>query len=79
MDVDDAGIAADEAGERHRLRSREGDVAAGAVEQLAVAVAAPELAPGAVGHLALEDGAEDVGIDRAFEPERVGALAGPGA
>ena len=79
VDVGHAGVAADQRGQRDRLRGREGDVAAGAVEQLAVAVAAPELAPGAVGHLAFQDGAEDVRVDRTLEPERVGALACPGA
>ena len=44
--VDDAAVAADERGQRDRLRGREGDVAARPVHELPVRVAAPELAPG---------------------------------
>ena len=46
---------------------------------VAVPILAPELTSGSVGHLALEDGLERVGIDGTGEPERLGALAGPGA
>ena len=77
MAVDHAHIAAAERGERHGFRGREGDVAARTVEQLAVAVAAAERAPGAVGYLALENRPEGLRIDGSFEPELAGAPAGP--
>ena len=79
MGVDDAPVAADQRGERDGLGGREGDVAPGTVDELAVPVPAPEFAPGAVRHLAFEHGPEDVRIDRTFEAELARAPAEPGA
>ena len=77
--VHDAGIAADQADERDRFGGREGEVAARPVRYLAVFPDAPETLPGPVGHMAFEHGAEDLGLDRAFEAELGRAAAGPGA
>ena len=79
MGVHDAGVAADQGGERDRLRRGKGEVAAGTVEDLAVPAATPELGAGPVRDLAFKHGPEDVRIDRPFEPELLRALAEPGA
>ena len=77
--VDDVSVAADQRRERHGFGGREGDIAAGTVDEFAVPVPAPELAPGAVRHLALEHGPGDIRIDGAFEAERARAPAEPAA
>ena len=77
--LDDAVVAADQGGDGDGLRRAEGQVAAGAVEDLAVPAAAAELFPGTVRYPAFEDGAEGLGIDRPRQAELFGALAGPGA
>ena len=80
-DVDDARIAADEADERDRFRGGEGEIAAGAVHDLAVPGLPSEPRVRAVRHLALEDCAEDACVDLAVEPElgRTRTRARPGA
>ena len=79
LGVDHAGVAADERGEGDRFRGREGEVAAGAVQDLPVLAAPAELGARAVRHLAFEDRPEGAGIDRARQPELFRAPAGPGA
>ena len=77
MRLDDAPVATYHREQRDRLWRREGDVAAGAMMELPVLAAAPELRP--VRHLALEDPAEGVRIDRPREPEGRRTLARPAA
>ncbi|MDE0241045.1 MAG: hypothetical protein OXQ84_12770 [bacterium] len=72
-----AGIAADQRGQGDGFRGREGQVAAGPVDDFAVLAGTAEPRP--VRHPAFEDRGEDVRIDRAGQAERVGALARPGA
>ena len=71
----DALVAAHHRHEGDRLRGREGHVAPGTVLDPAVLAAPAELRP--VRNLALEDLAEGVRVDRAREPEGLGALARP--
>ena len=79
MRLDDAGVAADQGRERHRLRRGEGEIAAGTVEDFPVLAPAPELGARTVRHLAFEDLPEDFRIDRPLEPEVLRALAEPAA
>ena len=85
MGVDDARIAADQRREGDGFGGAEGQVAAGTVLELAgpgrspVFADASEPLAGAVGHTAFEDRLEGVGVDRTFEAELSGTLAGPGA
>ena len=76
---DDAPVAAHQRGERDRLGRAESQVPSGTVEDLSVLAAPPELGARSVGHLAFEDRTEGRGIDRAFQPELLRPLAGPGA
>ena len=77
MRCDDAFVAADHRHQRDRFRRRQGDVAAGTMDNPAVPAALAEMR--AVRHPAFEDSPERIGIDRAGEPERRRALARPGA
>ena len=75
----DAGVAADQRGEGDGLRRGEGQVASRPVVEAAVLVPAAEPVSGPVRDLSRQHGLEYVGIDGTLEPERLGALAGPGA
>ena len=72
---DDALVAAREGEQGDGLGSGEGEVAAGAVGDVAEPVAAAEAAP--AGYAALEDGLEGSGIDGAGKAEGGGAPADP--
>ena len=78
MGIDDAGIAADQRGQRDRLGRGEGEVAAGTVMDFSVLAPAAELAVRPVGHLSLQNRLERIGIDRAFQAEFGRAPARPG-
>ena len=67
--VDDPVVAADQRGDGDGLGRAEGEIAAGAVQDLAVPAAPPELLPRAVRHPAFEDRPEGVGVDRALQAE----------
>ena len=79
MGGDDPPVAADQGGERDGLRRGEGEVATGPVMKVAVPVLAAELSARPVGHLARKHVLEEIGIDGARQPQRLGASAGPDA
>ena len=75
--VHDPLVASHQRHERHRLGRGQRHVPARTVLDVAVEVLAAELA--SAGNLALEDGPECIGVDRAGEPEFLRAPARPGA
>ena len=77
--LDDAVVAAHQGGDGDGFRGREGEVAAGPVEDFAVLAAAAEPGVRAVRHLAFEDRPKSVRIDRTLQPELFRPLADPGA
>ena len=77
MGVHDPLVASHQRQERHRLGRGQRHVTARTVLDVAVEILAAELAP--AGNLALEDGPECIGVDRAGEPQLLRTPAGPGA
>ena len=77
--LDDARVAADQRRQGYRFRRAEGQVAARPVVDFAVADPTAETPAGSVRDLPLKHGFERVGIDRAFQAERLRAPARPGA
>ena len=76
--LDDAIVAADQRGQRHRLGRGERQVAPGPVVDFPAADTAAEALSGAVRHFARQHLTEGVRIDRAFQAQLSGAPAPPG-
>ena len=72
-------VAAEHRDQGHRLWGGEGQVPSRTVREGAVLLAAAEAPARAVRHGAFEDLLEDIRLDTAPEPQRLGAPAGPGA